>query len=203
MIYIACHLIASGTELIASRMLDARRIYVVGLPLLAGVGLIALPDLFGPVPGWAEAVVASPLAAATILALVLNLVLNAGVSSRATSRIEIDGALSDIIIRFFERQGASWGARQDVISRAAPAVTEWCEELVETVGPTFVNLELTYDEARLLATVRLPLDYAAEPHSQFAKEVSALESAAGTLSRRYDCRVRLLPDGELVLVFEA
>jgi xanthine/uracil permease len=58
---------------------------VIGLPLLAGVGIIAMPDIAGNFPPWAAAVVASPLATATILALVLNLALNAGVSSRAST----------------------------------------------------------------------------------------------------------------------
>jgi xanthine permease XanP len=73
LIYVACHLVSSGTELIASRMLDARRIYVIGLPLLAGVGIIAMPDIAGHFPPWAAVVVASTLANATILALALTL----------------------------------------------------------------------------------------------------------------------------------
>lgn len=54
-------------------MLDARRIYVIGLPLLAGVGIIAMPDIAGHFPPWAAVVVASTLANATILALALTL----------------------------------------------------------------------------------------------------------------------------------
>ena len=50
LLYLASNLISSGVSLIASRMLDARRNFVVGIPLIAGVGMIALPDLFVTAP---------------------------------------------------------------------------------------------------------------------------------------------------------
>lgn len=202
LIYVACHLIASGTELIASRMLDARRIYVIGLPLMAGIGLIAVPDLVASVPAWAEAVVASPLATVTILALVLNMALNMGVSSRAVADVEFDGRLKDAIGRFFERQGASWGARVDVISRAAPAVTEWCEELGALVSSGAATIDLAYDEFRLLATVQPASPGAPETTTTNSDARTALDNAARTFARRYDCTVRLLPGYGAVFAFE-
>ena len=45
LLFVTCHLLASGAELSASRMLDARRNYVVGLPLLAGIGMMVVPDI--------------------------------------------------------------------------------------------------------------------------------------------------------------
>jgi NCS2 family nucleobase:cation symporter-2 len=202
LIYVACHLIASGVELIASRMLDARRIYVIGLPLIAGVGLIAVPGLAGAVPGWAQAVVASPLATATILALCLNLALNVGVSSQATAEVALDGAMKDALARFFDRQGASWGSRVDVIGRATPAVTEWCEELRATAGSAAATVELLYDEFRLLATVKPTAADDAGRDQPSAAPGSLLEAAARTIAHRYGCAVRLLPEGAVVFAFE-
>jgi NCS2 family nucleobase:cation symporter-2 len=202
LIYVACHLIASGTELIASRMLDARRIYVVGLPLVAGVGLIAVPGLLDAAPSWAGAVLASPLAAATILALGLNLALNVGVSSWAVVSVGIDEGLKDAVARFFDQQGASWGARIDVISRAAPAVTEWCEELRAATGAGAATIDLLYDEFKLLATVRpAPTGDPGEEGSRKAS-TELFELAARTIARRYGCTAKLLPEQGTVFAFE-
>lgn len=189
LIYVACHLVSSGTELIASRMLDARRIYVIGLPLLAGVGIIAMPDMGAAFPAWAATVIESPLSTATILALLLNLILNVGVSSRATKNIALDANLGDAVAAFVDRQGASWGARRDVIDRAAPAITDWLEEL--RGGATAADVSLFFDDFRFVATVRA--DGAA---------VSAVDRTADVIDRRYGCRHRLAGDGAVSLTFE-
>lgn len=203
LLYVACHLVASGVELIASRMLDARRIYVIGLPLLAGVGLMAMPDLLTSAPPWIETLLTSPLAASTILALGLNLVLNVGVSSRASQQFDLDNDSSEAVARFLERQGASWGARSDIISRAAPAVTEWWEELYETINSSSITVELFFDEFQLLATVKPATDPGSEGmRGQHARSEPQPEKIARMIARRYGCTVRLLPNYGVVLRFE-
>lgn len=189
LIYVACHLVSSGTELIASRMLDARRIYVIGLPLLAGVGIISMPGLADAFPAWAATVIESPLATATILALLLNLILNVGVSNRATTRITLDANLGDAVAYFVDRKGASWGARRDVIDRASPAITDWLEELRETSDAA--DVDLFFDDFRFIATIRLG-----------ANDYSVAERTADTIDHRYGCQHRLAGDGTISLTFE-
>src|SRR5690606_6240878 len=135
----------------------------------------------------------------TILALGLNLVLNAGVSSRAQLELALDATTSEKISRFFERQGAGWGARGDVIRRAAPAVTEWCEELAVILGVKTFRVELQFDEFKLSATVR----GGPTGNGMHSLEASAaLEYAARTIERRYGCRARILAGGSTCLEFE-
>jgi NCS2 family nucleobase:cation symporter-2 len=200
LLYVACHLVTSGAELIASRMLDARRTYVIGLSLLAGVGVVAMPELFQTTPEWSRSFLGSPLAISTLLAVGLNLVLSVGISSRAQVAIGIDGRVYDSISSFFERQGAAWGARGDVIRRAAPAVTEWCEEIAQTEGVSDVAVDLQFDEYRLAATVRATqrrrLEAAADDRAL------PLDRIASHLARRYDCKVRSVNGCDVVFDFE-
>lgn len=202
LLFVACHLVSSGAELITARMLDARRNYVVGLPLLAGVGLMAMPGIAEDAPAWALALAGSPLSVSTILALVLNLGLNAGVSSRAKLDLVFDSATADRILRFFERQGASWGARGDVVHRAAPAVTEWCEELAIVSGATSLELALQFDEFRLSAVVRNGQSDSARSRAQPLDQSAALERVVRTIERRYDCRARILDAQSICFEFE-
>ena len=46
--------------------------------------------------------------------------------------IALNPNVGETIDRFVERQAATWGARRDVIDRALPAITDWCEEFRET-----------------------------------------------------------------------
>ncbi len=202
LLFVACHLVASGAELIASRMLDARRNYVVGLPLLAGIGMMVVPDIFVRAPDWMQPVLTSSLALPTLMALGLNLVLNAGVSNRARLNLALDKSASDAIGRFFERQGASWGARVDVIRRVGPATTEWCEELRQITGATAADIELEFDEFQLTATIKGDHGTVAAPAGHSFSIASSLERIASAIERVYDCRARVIYNYAVRLDFE-
>ncbi|MSU89178.1 GAF domain-containing protein [Rhodobacteraceae bacterium 2CG4] len=201
LVYFASHLISSGFSLIASRMLDARRNLVVGIPLLAGVGLIARPDLVAGAPDWVAIVASSPLALATLIALALNILLNAGVSNHASTGLRFDETLAEYVNRFVSRQGASWGARGEVVRRAAPAITDWCEELRQTLGSDSAALDLQFDDFRLTATIR-DLDEHGGRAAAENETLGAIDRAARNISRRYGCGVKLNTVREIVFDFE-
>jgi NCS2 family nucleobase:cation symporter-2 len=198
LVYVACHLITSGTELIASRMLDSRRTYVIGLSLVAGVGSLAIPDLLQSAPDWAAATLGNPLALCTLVAITLNVFMNMGISNRATLAFTADGALRERIASFVERQGASWGARVDVVRRTTPAVIEWCEEFAHAGGTGELALDLQFDEFRLAATVRA----SPSEHSASGDRQKHLLDAARRIAGRYECTFELLGDTGAQFVFE-
>ena len=202
LLYLASNLVSSGMSLIASRMLDARRNFVIGLPLLAGVGMIAMPHLFSDAPVWVGIVASSPLALATILALSLNIVLNAGVGNHASTGLSLDETLNEYVTKFVSRQGASWGARGEVVRRAAPAITEWCEELRQTLGSNSAALDLHFDDYRLTATIRSPDAEARNPTLGGEVQQGTIDRAARNISRRYGCGVRLNTVREIAFDFE-
>lgn len=183
LLFVACFLVVSGLSLVVSRLLDTRRTFIVGLSMLAGIGLDLMPNAFAGAPSWAIAILGSPLAFATALAVGLNLLLSVGVSKKARLELPVDGAWQEEVLRFFERWGAAWGARPDVIRRAGPAVVEWCEETATARGGSTMLIEVTFDEFRLTIDVR-------ERGSCEGADTLALERVIGHLQRRYDCRAR-------------
>lgn len=190
LLYTSCFLVISGLELIVSRLLDSRRTFIVGLSILAGVGLDLMPDAFTGAPAWAATFLGSPLAFATTLAVSLNLVLGLGVSKKA--RLELPGsAAPDDVLRFFERWGGAWGARPDVIRRAGPAAVELCEEIRSRDDPKEVVIEIVFDEFRLLVQVSWTTE---------RPDGSDFERLVGHLQRRYDCRAKLQADGRSYLM---
>lgn len=199
LLYVACHLVTSGAELITSRMLDVRRTYVIGLSLLGGVGAMALPEILPAGPTWARAILNSPLAVTTLLAVGLNLLMSAWISNRVTMVVEFGEATHDTITRFFDKQGAAWGARSDVVRRAAPAITEWCEDVMQLTAVGAVTVGLRFDEFRLTASVGATDGLGATGGVDSATS-EALDKAAKRISRRYQCSVR--PNGIRNTVFE-
>ncbi|WP_176461330.1 uracil-xanthine permease family protein [Bordetella genomosp. 1] len=85
-IYAAAYLIVSGVELIASRALDSRAIFMVGLSVVAGMGVILLPALPREAPQALQFVVGNGVILGGILAIVLNMLFRLGTSRRARSR---------------------------------------------------------------------------------------------------------------------
>jgi xanthine permease XanP len=206
LIYVACFLVTAGVQLIVSRLLDSRRTFIVGLSVLAGVGVDLMPNVFQGAPDWATAFLGSPLALSTTLAVGLNLALSFGVSNRAHLNVTIDGQAQDEIIRFFERHGAAWGARADVIRRAAPAVVDWYEEISQIVGDAKVEADigLQFDEFHLI----IDLSWSATGLTrQEGTEIDSrgLDPIVGHIQRRYDCRLRFtgkIEKGQVHLDFE-
>ncbi|MFO7648901.1 solute carrier family 23 protein [Halomonas campaniensis] len=182
LLYTACFLVISGLEMIVSRLLDSRRTFVVGLAVLAGLGLELVPGAAAQAPPWAAAFLASPLAFSTTLAVCLHLLMGIGVSRRAAAcwKGRVPG---EEIFRFMERQGAAWGARPDVVRRASPALVELCEEVWSRGGETELGVSLVYDELHLAMEVR----WQPGPHEEPAR----LERLIGHLQRRHDGRARL------------
>lgn len=201
LLYLASNLVSAGVTLLSSRTLDARRNFIVGIPLIAGVCTIALPGLFDDAPEWVRLFGSSPLAISTLLALALNVALNLGIAKNASTRLRFDETLNEGVNRFVSRQAASWGARGEVVRRAAPAITEWCEELRQTLGSDAGAIDLQFDDFRLTATIR---DLESAEGGRDLRDCIAgdIERAARDISRRYGCGVRRNTIRETTFDFE-
>ena len=159
-IYAAAYLIVSGVELIASRALDSRAIFMVGLSVVAGMGVILLPALPREAPQALQFVVGNGVILGGILAIVLNMLFRLGTSRRAArSLAPLPAASADYphppadaataIVQFVEHQGAVWGARRDAVQRAAAAALEGAEAIVQAGGRELLQVRGSFDEFNL------------------------------------------------------
>jgi xanthine permease XanP len=72
-VYVACFMISGGLQVMMSRMLDARRIFVIGIAVVFGLSVEMIPGMYGSVPVWIKPLFSSSLALGTVLVVVLNL----------------------------------------------------------------------------------------------------------------------------------
>jgi NCS2 family nucleobase:cation symporter-2 len=150
LVFSSCFVITSGVEVMASRLLDSKRIILIASAILAGEGTeqAALSNVSMPMA--AHQIVSSPLLLGTVVALVLNLLFRPGM--RRNTRLQFDAAEldSDQVQGFMDARGAAWGARADVIHRAGFALSELVESLVQRCkaeGP--ITIDAAFNEFRV------------------------------------------------------
>jgi NCS2 family nucleobase:cation symporter-2 len=162
LLFSASFVLLNGIEIVASRLLDSRRTFVVGLSFLAGLAVEVYPQPFAGLPHAVEPLVSSSLVLGLIVALLLNLIFRIGVWR--VGRLRVDPAHVDYpkLMEFIEAQGAAWGARRDVIERARFNVAQSVETIIESASPDgALEIEASFDEFRVDIAVRYsgaPLD---------------------------------------------
>ncbi|HEY6366174.1 MAG TPA: solute carrier family 23 protein [Candidatus Binatia bacterium] len=196
LIYVACYMILAGIQVITSRMLDARRTFVVGIALIFGLSVDMVPGLYGNVPDHIQPLFSSSLAISTILVVVLNLLFRIGITKRQVLELTpgVDG--SQKIFEFMETRGGVWGARREVIMRATAALNEFVES---AAGLGLVNgkaqAEVRFDEFNLDIDIRYDGQLMEFPSSRPTEDAllvdeKAIAGLSGFLIRQYADRVR-------------
>lgn len=152
-IYAAAYLVVSGIELIASRAMDSRGIFMVGLSFVAGLGVMFMPGIADAVPESIAFLAHNGIVVAGLTAILLNVAFRMGSTQRSASRLDdvtSEKALTERVIAFVESSGAAWGARHDAIRRAAQAALE-AVELINAGGDTRRATEIRgrFDEFNL------------------------------------------------------
>jgi NCS2 family nucleobase:cation symporter-2 len=178
LVYVACYMILAGVQVITSRMLDARRIFVVGLALVFGLSVDMVPGLYAGVPHHLQPIFSSSLALSTIAVVLLNVLFRIGVTRRKVLQVtrETDG--SQAIFDFMETQGSLWGARRDVVSRAAAAVHEFFESAGSArIVDGKAEVDVSFDEFNLDVDIRYDGELV-----EFASLMPAADGLAGDIA---------------------
>jgi xanthine permease XanP len=196
LVYVACFMILGGIQVITSRMIDARRTFVVGIPLIFGLSVAMVPGLYAKVPEALAPMFGSSLSLTTILVIVLNLLLRIGVKTRAQLLLTSCDNASDKMFAFMENQGALWGARKEVIVRATSAMNEFVEA-ARTLGLTQGKIRViaSFDEFNLDVEFRYPgalMEFPTKRPSEaeILEDELAVARLAGFLIKNYADRIR-------------
>ena len=196
LIYSACFIILGGFQLLASRLLDARRIFAVGISLIFGLSVEVVPNLYATVPSFLKPIFSSSTSVATVLVVTLSLLFRIGLKKRQSLELQTGRDHHYGISQFMENQGSAWGMRKQVVTRA----TDAAYEAVNNVGllplrSDIITLRTTWDELRL----DLEIEYAG-PAIELATSLPVLEEMgtpagvaqmAGYIIRHYADRVRI------------
>jgi NCS2 family nucleobase:cation symporter-2 len=157
LLFTACFIMSNGMEMIVSRLLDARKILVIGLSVAAGIGAEVFPEAARHAPGWLAPLLSGSLVCGTVLALLFNGVFRLGVRKTAVLEVDPAGHRPQAMHDFMEHHGALWGARRDVIASCAQSLDQLLDSVLahcQAQGP--LRLKVSFDEFKIVAE----LDYA-------------------------------------------
>jgi NCS2 family nucleobase:cation symporter-2 len=202
LVFAATFIIINGLEIMTSRLLDARRTLVIGLALIFGLAVEAFPGLLEIFPPGARVALGTSLVLGTLVALGLNVLFRIGVRKTATLAVQPGHVDSKALRRFMEKQGAAWGARREVIERAAFNLAQSIETIA-SIGVAHSPLEVaaTFDEFNLDVRVSYEGPELQLPETRPSPE-EILESddgerrLAGFMLRRFADRVAVSRKGE-------
>ena len=155
-VYTAGFLMVAGMQMILSRMINNRRMFMIGLSITVGAAIILMPELTSMVPANLKPILGSGLTMGVLTAVILNLIFRIGIVK--TGQISLTGPEDSAkATRFLEDCGVSWGARHDIITRAGESLIEALEALFQAKlmdGPATLNA--TFDEYKVALALNYP-----------------------------------------------
>ncbi|HRU07081.1 MAG TPA: solute carrier family 23 protein [Candidatus Brocadiia bacterium] len=183
-------MVVAGLQIITSRMMDTRKTFVVGIPIVFGIGVDIFPHVFENLHPVIYPIFSSSLSASAVLAVVLNLIFRIGIARKATLDARVGQDMADSIFKFMEHQGSLWGARHDVINNVTAAMTEFMEAAPYLCADGGVHFEVSFDEFNIEARIRYkgkPLEISGRmpDKEEMFSDPGAPARLAGYLMRHY------------------
>lgn len=148
-LYAASFLIASGIELVGSRALDSRGVFLVGVSVSLGLVGIAYEEMVSTAPELVRALFDDAVVIAGISAVGLNLLFRLK-SRRTATHVPASDEGSAAVTAMLEKHGSTWGVRRDVLNHAKLAAGE-AVELLARGGSTrrLASVTARFDETNL------------------------------------------------------
>ncbi len=83
LIFVASFMVLAGFQIILSRKLNTRRIFIIGVSFIFGISVDILPGLYASIPDCLRSVFGSSLTFSTMLAIILNQIFSIGARREA------------------------------------------------------------------------------------------------------------------------
>ena len=154
-LFAVCFIIFTGLQIMMSRMMDPRKIFILGISIFFGLSVSGLLNVYSHIQiAWIRPIFGSSLYLSTLLAIGLVAVFQIGLKKKSSNVLEPGKTTYNDIADVLEKQGALWGARQGVITQATHALNELME-LITVLDLTKkpIRLEMMFDELSLDLTL--------------------------------------------------
>ncbi len=157
LLFVTSYVLIAGIQIMMSRMLDMRKIFIIGISIIAGVGFEFIPEFVKHFPKFLAYIFASPLTTATAIAIILNLLFRIGITRTDSIECDLNNKPADHVWKFLRTKGAEWGALHHSIKQISQALTDAIEivHTLELATPK-VNVNVAYDE--FVITAKLTYD---------------------------------------------
>jgi xanthine permease XanP len=184
-VYAAVYMVVSGMSLILNRVLNDRRIFVIGFSVVLGLTSALLPGVYAGAPALLRPILESPLTVSTLVAIVLTQVLRLGAAVRTSFELELgdtrNESVQEVEVNRSLRKSlagiaAEVGAARPFVDRAIDVTSELVAAMrIANCVEGAVRLAARFEDSRLEITLRyvgLPLPQeTGDGYSHFARLV--------------------------------
>jgi xanthine permease XanP len=208
LIFNSCFILISGLQIVTSRLLDARKTFVIGLALILSLSRDVFPGFYLGLPDIFQSFVQSGFVLGVSAALLLNAIFRVGVLSKVSMALGSGTDAHGAIRNFLEQQGARWGARRDVMERAIFGTAQAVESIAAYCNPQGpMNIEASFDEFNLDVRISykggaFPIEPLRPTDTEIRDSEDGIRRLAGFMLRQNADRVRTTSkDGRATLEF--
>ncbi|MEZ7892292.1 MAG: solute carrier family 23 protein [Candidatus Wallbacteria bacterium] len=208
LIYVVCFTIVTGIQMISTKILDIRKIFVIGFSITAGLSVDMLPEIYRAfsMPAWLNPLFASSLSLAAVTAIILNLIFKIGKTNIFETKISPYTDNYYQIRDFMSELEMVWSVRDDVIYRAISALEEFFETAARLkLAKNDILLKVTYDEFNLDIVIiykgELIMFYDSMPaKEEAASDLNYASRLSGYLIKTYTDRAECRSDDGICFV---
>lgn len=197
MIFLALFTSLAGLQMIASRLLDNRKIIAIGTGLITGISYETMTEFYRHLPPLLQLVTLSGVATGVITAILLSAIFRIGSHTRKLHEFDLHHYERDEILEYLERQGRAWGARAEIVTRAEHASSQAIEILIDHAlsQENRIQMETIYDEFSFSVILHytgeaISLPTSPPTHDEFLNDEAAVLTMAGYLLRKLADSVR-------------
>lgn len=153
LVFVTSYVIVAGIEILSSRLLDTRKIFVIGLSLLAGMATFLHPPTPEDWPILLQPILASPIVVTTLVAIILNAVFSIGAYTKSELLLTSPTEEQEVHL-FLTDQGTLWGATPQLIHDAKGLIKGALRELMTLGIKGPIKLTFTYTDYQLRIAMR-------------------------------------------------
>jgi xanthine permease XanP len=195
LIFSVSFMIVTGLQMIMSRMLDARKIFVVGISLIFGLSVDMVPQIYQNIHPSIQPLFSSSLSLGAVTVVLLNLIMRIGIKRKASVQLDKQDLNTERIFQFIEEKGQLWGARQEIMTRISFAISEIIEKIYrQNKEEVVIDTDITFDEYKLEVVMEYRgelIKLSHEEPSGIEKIGESIEALSGYLISRYCDRIKV------------
>jgi xanthine permease XanP len=200
MLYVAAFVLVNGLQILTSRLLDTRRVLMIGVTMFVGVLSISHRLPVSLLPQRERALADAPLVVSTLIAMALNIVFRLGIRRTRRMQVVLEPLELSGVEDFLDRCGAEWAARPAMITRVKFAAAQTLETLADC-AQGLALLTASFDEFTLVAEIAydgdpMPLPDRRPDQRAIIEDPDGTRLLAGWMLRRNADRVQTASNGQ-------
>ncbi|WP_341990945.1 solute carrier family 23 protein [Azorhizobium sp. AG788] len=163
-LFLATFTTVNGIQLVASRVLDARKVLAIGMGFVTAIAYEPLHRILEGQASQVRLITFSAFAVSILVTVVLISLFRIGARRKMVRRFPAGGARHHDVANFIEAEGARWGARVDVVHRGAHVTWQAMDLLARGfVDPDRPEIEVTTRYNDIVFDIMLRYDGKAPP----------------------------------------